>query len=147
MFHLRSPAYILLNYGVTSMSSVSAMSVETPVLVLTLQNSKITSDEAADLLTRDLKDLIEEVSARYLVLDLSNVIFVSSAGLRPFIIVNKFLSGKKGRLFVCKLTGPIKELMHTVRLVTTRGASPAQFYEADDVASAVESIYEIDTAL
>lgn len=118
-----------------------------PVLTLVLNEARIATDETADKVRDKLLDMAEEIDARYIALDMSQVDFLSSAGLRPFIAVNKQLTGRGGRLFVCNVQPMVREVLELTRLVTGKGASPVQFYAADDIPSAVKRIYEEDDSL
>jgi len=47
-----------------------------------------------------------------LVLDLSGVSYISSAGLRSVLLAGKQLSGKGRKLLICGLQGVVKEVFH-----------------------------------
>ena len=44
------------------------------------------------------------------VLDLENLSYISSAGLRSILLIAKTLQGRKTRFMLCSLPGPIKEI-------------------------------------
>ena len=44
------------------------------------------------------------------VLDLENLSYISSAGLRSILLIAKTLQGRKTKFMLCSLPGPIKEI-------------------------------------
>lgn len=52
-----------------------------------------------------------EAGTRRLLLDLGEIDFVSSAGLRVFLVVAKKLGGLGGRLALCCLTRPVADVL------------------------------------
>jgi len=58
------------------------------------------------------KDLLERVEqgGKLLVLDFSRLTFISSAGLRSVLLVAKKLKAGGGRLALCSLSKPVKEI-------------------------------------
>ena len=58
------------------------------------------------------KDLLERVEqgSKLLVLDFSRLTFISSAGLRSVLLVAKKLKAGGGRLALCSLSKPVKEI-------------------------------------
>jgi stage II sporulation protein AA (anti-sigma F factor antagonist) len=63
------------------------------------------------------KDWIEKGSL-HLVIDLTNLAYVSSLGLRSFLIVGQVLKEKNGTLRLCGLTGLVKQVFQMTRLTT-----------------------------
>ncbi len=58
---------------------------------------------------RALEDAIDE-SDRAVIIDLVNLTYISSAGLRAILLTAKSLRGKDTELAVCSLTGPVREV-------------------------------------
>ncbi len=50
------------------------------------------------------------VSENPVVLDLGNLSYISSAGLRSILLIAKTLQGRKTKFILCSLPGPIKEI-------------------------------------
>jgi stage II sporulation protein AA (anti-sigma F factor antagonist) len=63
------------------------------------------------------KDWIEKGSL-HLVIDLTGLAYVSSLGLRSFLIVGQALKEKNGTLRLCGLTGLVKQVFQMTRLTT-----------------------------
>ena len=57
--------------------------------------------------------LIDQGETRF-VIDLSQVDYVSSAGLRVFLLASKRLSPDRGRIVFCSLQEPVKEVFDIV---------------------------------
>lgn len=51
-----------------------------------------------------------------LVIDMGDLAYVSSMGLRSFMTVGKRLQDKGGRLRICRLTGLVKQVFEITRL-------------------------------
>lgn len=69
-------------------------------------------------------------AANPLVLDLSELIYVSSLGLRSFITVGKALKDQGGELRLCRMSGFVRQLFEITRLITV-------FPEYDTIEGAV----------
>lgn len=74
--------------------------------------------EAAHILQlgEELQRLIEKDGTRDLLLDFSNVEFLSSAALNKLIILDKKVKGKSGQLKLCGMTPEIREVFVITRL-------------------------------
>jgi stage II sporulation protein AA (anti-sigma F factor antagonist) len=48
--------------------------------------------------------------ARTIVVDLTNVDYISSAGLRVFLVLAKRMRDLQGRLVLCSLRGPVRQV-------------------------------------
>jgi anti-anti-sigma factor len=53
-----------------------------------------------------------------LVVDMSELAYVSSMGLRSFITIGKMAQEKGGHLHLCRLTGLVKQVFEITRLTT-----------------------------
>ena len=60
---------------------------------------------------RALEDAIDE-NDRAVIMDLVNLTYISSAGLRAILLTAKSLRGRDATLAVCSLTGPVREVFH-----------------------------------
>ena len=72
-----------------------------------------TGDRVDSLNARDFQEALQaEISAsdRALVLDLSRLTYISSAGLRVILLIGKTLQEQKATLAVCSLSGPVREV-------------------------------------
>ena len=65
-----------------------------------------TSGSAADELNR-----VTELGKTKILLNLSNLEFISSAGLRVLLRTAKLVQGANGKLMVCHANGVVKEVM------------------------------------
>ena len=73
----------------------------------------VTTGDRIDGHARDFQEALQaEISAsdRALVLDLSRLTYISSAGLRVMLVVGKTLQEQKATLAVCSLSGPVREV-------------------------------------
>jgi len=90
-----------------------AMSGEIPVFSLSGRLDAITSP----LLEERLKPLIEDAQgSRYLILEGSSLSYVSSAGLRFFLMAQRQLAARRGGLAFAGLTRQVLDLFHLAGL-------------------------------
>jgi anti-anti-sigma factor len=111
---------------------------EQGVPVLTLTDREIRGDELADELRADLLAAVGD--ADRVVLDLGHVVYLSSVAFRPLLQLHGALKERGGRIVLCRLTGPVQEVLHLTRLISTSRSSRAPFEEQPDVAAAVASL-------
>lgn len=86
---------------------------------------QISEEKNGDVLTVGLKGRLDSASSKtveefllkkidagekWLVLDLSQLDYISSVGLRVFMMGAKRLKVVQGKIVVCSLTGPIKQV-------------------------------------
>jgi stage II sporulation protein AA (anti-sigma F factor antagonist) len=76
------------------------------------------------------KDLLERVNQGHasIVLDLSGLTFISSAGLRTILLLAKHMKNLGGRLALCALSKPVREVFDATRCDTLIDIFPS--YEA-----------------
>jgi anti-anti-sigma factor len=113
---------------------------ENGVLVLTLTDPQIRGDEAAENLRKELLAAVAEAGAGRVVLDLSRVTYMSSVAFRPLLQLHGALKDRQGRIVLCNLAEPVREVLHLTRLISTSRSSRSPFEEQPDVAAAVASL-------
>jgi anti-anti-sigma factor len=70
------------------------------------------------------------------------VVYLSSAGIRPLLALNRQVREREGRLVLCGLTRDVESVFVATRLVSTTRSVPATFENAPDVPSAIASLYQ-----
>ena len=113
---------------------------EQGVLVLTPVAPRIRGDEAAEELRNELLAAVAEAGVDSVVLDLHHVTYMSSVAFRPLLQLHAALKDRSGRVVLCNLAEPVREVLHLTRLVGTGGASHSPFEEQPDVPAAVASL-------
>lgn len=101
------------------------------VTVATLTNSAILDAAMIDEIARQLYALVDEQNKQKLVLDFSNVRFLSSQTLGVLLNLNKKMAAIKGELVLCALR---KELMKVFEIAKL--AKMFRFFENDAAALA-----------
>ena len=71
--------------------------------------------ENADVFERECESCISE-GVTILIIDLSDLKYVSSMGLRSFVVIAQKLRNKGGDLRVCRLTGLVRQVFEITRL-------------------------------
>ena len=70
-----------------------------------------------------------------------SVTYMSSAGFRPLLSLQRAVRQRGGRLVLCHLDPKVEEIFSTVRLISTVGSSRATFEVQPDVPAAMVSLY------
>lgn len=113
-----------------------------PVVVLQIIPDTVTGDVLADELRDELLALYLSSHAQHVVLDFMGVRYLSSAGFRPLLRLNRQVRERGGRLVLCQLQPDIKEIFAVTRLISTNRMTPATFEVQPDVASAVANLLQ-----
>src|SRR5262245_41922162 len=112
-----------------------------PVLVLNITQTRVEGDLMAEGLRDELLAVVDQSGAQNVVLNLSQVTFVSSVTFRPLLSLHRRLKEKGGRMVLCGLTGEVKEVFEVTRLISTSRSSVAPFEVQPDVPASVASLY------
>ena len=117
-----------------------------PAVVFSVRVAEIRGDALADELRDELLAAYEHSAAVHAVLDLQGVTFLSSAGFRPFLSLQRRVRARGGRLVLCRLGPEVEEILTVTHLISTHGATPAAFTTRATVAAAVAFLYQADAA-
>jgi anti-anti-sigma factor len=113
-----------------------------PVVVLRIRESQVMGDALADTLRDELLAIYQQSGAVHAVIDLQPVVYLSSAGLRPLLTLNRSVREREGRLLLCNLSREVEGVFAATRLISTHGAAPATFEKHGDVPGAIASLYQ-----
>ena len=127
------------------MSEQQPRYVQCPVLVLRITESQVMGDTVADALRDEMLALYEQTGATHVVIDMEQVTYLSSAGIRPLLSLNREVRDREGRLILCNLTRDVESVFVATRLVSTSRATPATFEKHDNVPGAVANLYQAGT--
>ncbi len=116
--------------------------VTCPVVVLRISPASVTGDTLADELRDELLALYLSAHAQHVVLDFTAVRYLSSAGFRPLLRLNRQVRERGGRLVLCQLAPEIQEIFAVTRLISTTRMMPATFEVQPDVPSAVTNLLQ-----
>jgi len=128
------------------MSQPHGMHVACPAVVFAVRIGEIRGDALADELRDELLAAYERSAAVHVVLDLEAVSFLSSAGFRPFLSLQRQVRAHGGRMVLCRLRPEVEEILSVTRLISHQGAVPAAFAVQPTVSAAVAHLYESDAA-
>jgi anti-anti-sigma factor len=106
------------------------------VLLLMPLAEELRTEELVGTLREELFQAIDRAGATRVVLDFSNVRYVSSAGFQPLILLRRRLADAGGSLVLCGLSPVLGEVFRVTRLIGS-GGSPGQFESAADADAAV----------
>jgi anti-sigma B factor antagonist len=119
------------------MPEPQARLVGCPVVVLSLRDAQINNDAVAEDLRDELLALYLQVGAVNVILDFQAVTYLSSAGFRPLLSLNRHVRERGGRLVLCNMRPEVEEVFVVTRLIDPTGAGPAAFLAQPTIASAV----------
>ena len=101
------------------------------VVVLTLQLQRIDSYETAEAMGGELVAAVRGKPTPLVVLDMSQLVYMSSVGYGPLISLRAFIREAGGRLILCQLAPVVKEMFETTRLLINP-QSPKSLFEFAD---------------
>lgn len=110
---------------------------EQSVLVLTIMHDHVQSDALADALRDELLAAVGDAKPSGVILDFSNVEYLSSAGFRPLLSLRRKLHETRSPLVLCGLTPDVATVFRLTRLISTSGSSSAPFETEEDVPAAL----------
>jgi anti-sigma B factor antagonist len=86
------------------------------VTVVNFVDRKILDEQNIQIIGEQLFSLVEEVGRRKILLNFSNVEYMSSAALAKLITLNKKLQSVNGRLVLCNVDPQIYEVFEITKL-------------------------------
>ncbi len=125
-----------------TMSEHDATYVQCPVLVVRVTESQVVGDTVADALRDQLLALYDQTGATHAVIDMEQVAYLSSAGIRPLLALNREVREREGRLILCGLNHDVEGVFVATRLIGTGHSGPATFESASDVSAAIAHLYQ-----
>jgi anti-anti-sigma factor len=123
------------------MSEEQMCYVQCPVLVARVTESQVMGDTVADALRDQLLALYDQTGAIHAVIDMEQVAYLSSAGIRPLLALNREVHEREGRLILCGLNRGVEEVFIATRLISPTHSVPATFESAPDVSTAIANLY------
>jgi anti-anti-sigma factor len=107
------------------------------VLVLTIELKRVSSYELAEAMGGELIEAVKGRQAPRVVVDLGKLEYMSSVGYGPLISLRGRVREAEGRLILCQLSGVVKEMFETTRLLINPQSPKSLFEFTDTVASAI----------
>ena len=86
------------------------------VTVVSFVDKKILDEQNIQIIGEQLFSLVDELGRRKLILNFSNVEYLSSAALGKFITLNKKVNAAGGRLVLCNIDPQIYEVFEITKL-------------------------------
>jgi anti-anti-sigma factor len=123
------------------MSEQQPSYVQCPLLVLRVNLAQVMSDPIADTLRDEFLALYEQSGAVHVIIDMDKVTYLSSAGIRPLLSLNKKVREREGRLILTGMTSDVKGVFIATRLIDVGGSVSAMFENQPDVPTAVALLY------
>lgn len=124
------------------MSEHQSRYVQCPVLVLRVTESQVMGDTVADTLRDEFLALYDKSGATHVVIDMEQVTYLSSAGIRPLLSLNRKVREREGRLILCRLQSDVEGVFVATRLINSGRVLPATFENHPDVPTSIASLYQ-----
>ncbi len=124
------------------MSDPQTPMVDCPVVILRLRETQLNSETMSETLRDQLLALYLQSAAVHAILDLRAVRYLSSAGFRPLLSLNRHVRERGGRLILCNLRPEVEEVFVVTRLVDPAGKERTAFLMQPNLAAAVNHICE-----
>ena len=86
------------------------------ITVVNFVDKKILDEQNIQIIGEQLFSLVDELGRRKLLLNFSNVEYLSSAALGKFITLNKKVNAAGGRLILCNIDPQIYEVFEITKL-------------------------------
>jgi len=86
------------------------------VTVVNFTDKKILDEQNIQIIGEQLFSLVDDLGRRKILLNFSNVEYLSSAALGKFITLNKKVNSAGGRLILCNIDPQIKEVFEITKL-------------------------------
>ena len=114
--------------------------VERGVLVITVKETQLRDFELAKKLEAEMKQAVIDSRAKNVVLDLQNVVMLTSAALLSLMGLRALVLDNSGQLVICNLSDIVAQALTVSQLIVERRNVGAHFKLAGDRASAVSML-------
>ena len=107
------------------------------VLVLTIGLARVATYELAESMGRELIESVRATTPNKVVVELSQIEYMSSVGYGPLISLHGMIRDAGGRLILCGLSPVIRQMFEATRLLINPRSSQSLFEFTDTVENAV----------
>lgn len=120
--------------------------VEQGVLILTITEAKIQSDDIADALRQEMLAAVARTGVRKVVIDFRHAQYLSSTAFRPLLSLRRKLQEDGGQIVLCGLSSVVGDIFYTTRMIDPSGSVKAVFDMQPDVAAAIAFLNQAPAA-
>jgi anti-sigma B factor antagonist len=110
---------------------------EGDVLILILQARELRTEEDCAALRQEFMDAIRQSGAKKVVVDFSQVAYLTSAAYRPLLALRRMSHQAGARLVLCNLSEDVATVFYVSRLIARDRPDESPFEEQPDVPAAV----------
>lgn len=111
------------------------------VIILRLTQPQVSGDVQSEAVRDELLAHLDQTRPDHVVLDLSGVKYLSSAGIAPLLALAKAVREREGRFILAGLTPHVEGVLTASRLITSGRSLPATFEHQADVSAAIAALY------
>jgi anti-anti-sigma factor len=112
-----------------------------PVVILRVVPTEVRGDELGHEMREEAVAIYTPTGAVNVVVDFAGVTFVSSAGVRPLLALQRLVKARGGRLILCNLHENVREMLDVTRMLRASGITSLEIEAQPDVPSAVAALY------
>jgi anti-anti-sigma factor len=113
-----------------------------PIVVLRVVPTEVRGDELGHEMRDEAVAIYNPTGAVNVVVDFAGVTFVSSAGVRPLLALQRLVKERGGRLVLCNLHENVREMLDVTRMLRSSGITTLEIETRPDVPSAVACLYQ-----
>jgi anti-anti-sigma factor len=106
------------------------------IITITVPFIRSTAFDLVDDLRDELLRAVADHPKPKVILDLSEIAFFGSAGIRPLLGLRRHIQSVGGQLVLCCLSAQVEEVLETTRLINAPDVPAGAFDVAPDVAAA-----------
>lgn len=110
------------------------------VLVLAVELDKVTTYEVAETLGKQMIGAAQQHPGAHVVIDMRNLVSLSSVGYGPLISLRGRVDAGGGRLVLCNLSKVLKETLESTRLLINPKSPKSLFEYADTLEDALATL-------
>lgn len=108
------------------------------ILVIKYEIPQITQYDLAEKIGLDSRQAVNQTNALKVVVDLSDVEFMSSVGYGPLVSLRSCVKNMGGRLVLCGLATDIRKMFDDTRLLINPNSPKSLFEHAENVSDSIE---------
>jgi anti-sigma B factor antagonist len=119
---------------VPSPSSFFNLSREGDIYIIAVDRDRLTDEDNLEQFSQDINQLIEKHEIRSLILQLTNVRYMTSSAIGKLIGLHRKINRADGRMVLCELTPDVSATLETSRLLGYFAVEP-------DLAAAIYTMH------
>lgn len=110
------------------------------VMVIRVLQREIHGDDATESLYQELVDAVQNREREGLVLDFSDVRYLTSMGIWALLRFRNHVHERSGHVVFCELQPFVQEVLTVTKVITSEPVDGIPFWYAKDISAAIETL-------